>query len=84
MNPTPTPRAIYSRPSRANSPRTCLTNGQWLQMNITSSAGAPAKSPSRTIFPRPFPSGFVTSGSAKPGAAIPSSGIVESVRAMPR
>jgi hypothetical protein len=50
----------------------CLTKGQWLQMNITSSARAPAKSDSAII----LPSG---SGSLKFGALVPSGLIVDGV-----
>src|SRR5688500_474728 len=46
-------------------------------MNITSSAGADAKSSSATVFP-------LTSGRRKDGARVPSGSIVDSVRSMQR
>src|SRR5579863_357524 len=52
-----------------------ITYGQWLQMNMTSNAGAPLKSASETVLP------FV-SGREKSGATVPSGSMVEGVRAI--
>jgi len=59
---------VGSRAARA------WTNGQWLQMNITSS-GLSAKSLRDTVLP-------AVSGSANSGAAVPSSSIVDGVTAI--
>src|SRR2546423_8211767 len=70
-----TPWAGRSRDSAANSPATCWTNGQWLQMNATSRAGAASKSESATSFPP-----AAVSGSRKSGACVPRLSIVDGVR----
>jgi len=72
---TASPRGWYSRASAANPARRWRTNGQWLQMKATSSAGAAPQSAS--AWRRPS-----QSGSAKSGAGVPSGSIVEGVRAM--
>src|ERR1041385_8022474 len=70
-----TPWAGRSRDSAASSPATCWTNGQWLQMKATSSAGAASKSDSATSLPP-----AVVSGSRKSGACVPRLSIVDGVR----
>ncbi|SVC67606.1 uncharacterized protein METZ01_LOCUS320460, partial [marine metagenome] len=50
----------------------CLTNGQWLQRNITNKAGASVKSANETILPS-------VSWSEKSGAVMPIGAIVDRV-----
>ena len=70
-----TPRGPYSAASRGNSSRTWITNGQWLQMNITSSPCCPSKSDSDTDWP------VAASVRVKSGAFVPSGTMVDGVAA---
>src|ERR1017187_5654537 len=54
----------------------CFTNGQWPQMNMTSSAFLPRKSSRRTVLP------LTTSASAKSGAMVPRASMVDAVCAI--
>src|ERR1041384_135554 len=69
------PFASYSFVNFANSPRTCFTNGQCLQMKATSSALPPFTSASLTVFPS-------KSGSENDGSGVPRSSMVDGVSGM--
>src|SRR6478672_7479300 len=70
-----TPLSVRSRPSAASPAATCWTYGQWLQMNVTTSAG-PVSSSRLTVAP------VAGSGSVNGGAGAPRASIADSV-AMP-
>ena len=61
---TVSPRADQRWVSRPNSRPMCTTNGQWLQMNITSTPGVPSAADVLQV----VPSGV---GSSKAGSVVP-------------
>ena len=69
MATTATPRFWYSAASDAKPARTCFTNGQWLQMKATRSAGEPSKPASDHARPE-------GSASSNEGAFAPSGSII--------